>query len=79
MKLNSNSAFSFQSDIKTGSEENHCFMFFTSKKILGSLSCRRDGKPTIFHLDCTYKINNNRFPIILNLNHNLLNSRVTQC
>ena len=25
---------------------------------------RKDGNSTIFHLDCTYKINNNRLPVI---------------
>ncbi|CAF1029727.1 unnamed protein product [Brachionus calyciflorus] len=64
LKLDSTTAFSFACDIKTGSDKNHCFIFFTSKKLLESINSRKDGAVTIFHLDCTYKINNNRFPII---------------
>ena len=64
IQLKQNDAFSFACDVKTGSDENHCFMFFTSKQLLEGLLRIKDGSPTLFHLDCTYKVNNNRFPLI---------------
>ncbi|CAF0921295.1 unnamed protein product [Brachionus calyciflorus] len=61
--LDPNKVFSFGCDVKTGSDRHHCFMFFSSKKLLMNIN-RKDGKPGIFHIDCTYKINTNRFPVI---------------
>ncbi|CAF1082135.1 unnamed protein product, partial [Brachionus calyciflorus] len=63
-QLQPTQAFAFSCEIKTASEQNHCFMFFTSKKLLNNILNIRDGFPDIYHIDCTYKINNNRFPLI---------------
>ncbi|CAF0709717.1 unnamed protein product [Brachionus calyciflorus] len=44
-----------------------CFLFFTSKKLLENINRPNDGidRHHIYHIDNTYKINTNRFPMVV--------------
>ena len=55
------SPFSYQSEVRTGTDENHAFIFLTSKKLLSMAT----NDEAIFHIDCTYKIVVNRFPVLI--------------
>ena len=59
-----NELFPFGIDLGTGSDESHFHLGFTSLKLLKN--CEKVTKDNgIFHLDATYKIIKNSFPLIV--------------
>ena len=53
--------FCYEPQIQTGTDNNHTFLFLTSKTLL----CMATNSEAIYHIDCTYKIVVNRFPVLI--------------
>ncbi|CAF0897848.1 unnamed protein product [Brachionus calyciflorus] len=51
--------------IGTGTDDNHCYILLTTKKMLKFLDDNIDNFPSIFHIDSTYKITKNGFPLLI--------------
>ena len=58
---NPDSPFCYEPEIRTGSDRNHTFIFLSSKKLL----LMATNEEAIYHIDCTYKIVVNRFPVLI--------------
>ncbi|CAF0860350.1 unnamed protein product [Brachionus calyciflorus] len=52
--------------VGNGSEENHCHLIVSTKKMLRFMDENLDPDyPSIFHIDSTYKITKNGFPLVV--------------
>jgi hypothetical protein len=48
-----------------GSPEDHCHLMVTTKKMLKFLDENLDDLPSLFHVDTTFKITRNDFPLLI--------------
>jgi hypothetical protein len=56
-----NDVFEFDSEIKTGTDENHLFIFISAKKLINNFK----ENVASYHIDCTYKICERGFPMLV--------------
>ncbi len=63
-QLDDKRAFSYGAKIGIGSDSDPFIVCFTSKHLLNNIS-KYDGHHAVFHIDGTYKLIKNRFPVIV--------------